>query len=83
RPAIVDIHLLDGTVITQRVDEPWGSKSNPMSEEEIERKFYNVWCIRDEATKGRQVVELVRTADSASAVRHIVDLCVDWGSQRA
>lgn len=83
RPAVVEIALVDGKTVSQRVDEPWGSTSNLMSQQDVERKFLEIWNSEGGSDEGHEVVGLVSGGDSIAALRRAVDLCVEWGRVRA
>ena len=73
---IIKIHLKDGRVLTGRADFGKGSPADPMSYEEVAEKFrlcadFAQWP----AGKSQQIVEFVRTLESASDMRKLVALC--------
>jgi len=40
RPALVEVRKKNGETITKRVEFPWGSNKNPLSDEELYEKFF-------------------------------------------
>jgi 2-methylcitrate dehydratase PrpD len=72
---IIRIHMKDGRVISGRADFGKGSPANPMSYDEVAEKFqlcaeYVNWP----ADKSKQIVEFVRTLETATDMRKIVAL---------
>jgi 2-methylcitrate dehydratase PrpD len=76
-PAIVEIKVIDGRILTKRVDFPYGNPNNPMSWESITEKLRDcaLYAIRPipEDTLGK-VVQLVRGMEGLKDVGSVMRL---------
>jgi 2-methylcitrate dehydratase len=75
-PNRVTVKLDDGETLSVRVDDPRGHPSNPMTEEEIERKFR---VLTKGILKGPQVekaLRFVRTVEKQADVSPLLAACV-------
>ena len=73
---IIDIKLKNGPTISGQADFGKGSPANPMSYDEVAEKFH--LCaeyVNWPPEKSKQIVEFVRTLESATDMRKLVALC--------
>ena len=63
RQAIVHVHLADGRVLTRRTTAVRGTVANPMSDDEIETKAFDLMAPVLGERKSRRLIEAVWTID--------------------
>jgi 2-methylcitrate dehydratase PrpD len=73
---IINIKLKNGRTISGQADFGKGSPANPMSYDEVAEKFHLcATYVNWPAEKSKQIVEFVRTLESATDMRKLVALC--------
>jgi len=62
-PAVIDVHLADGTTYRVEKDAFAGHPTRPMSWEELEAKFESMTSERYDVARREEIIETVRTLD--------------------
>jgi len=73
-PSIVELTRRGGATVSRRVDWPRGYPQNPISQDEIERKFLGLAETAIERARAERIVELVRELDRAAGLDELVGL---------
>jgi 2-methylcitrate dehydratase PrpD len=73
-PSIVELTTRSGETVSRRVDWPKGYPQNPVSQDEIERKFLSLAETAIERSTAERIVGLVAELDRASRVDELAGL---------
>lgn len=85
-PNRITLHLKDGRTLTEENTFPRGHARNPMSDEEVEAKFYVLteWALSRAAGRGAAVrVESGHPANDCAADGAAADRVDPWGRRTA
>lgn len=74
RPHILEITLKNGEVLRNRTDYPKGSPPNPMTTEEMEKKFLGLAQSAIDSQEAIELMEALREVDSLGDVNELADL---------
>ncbi len=72
RPSVVEIHLRNGKVLTERRDVAKGWAVNPLSEKELEEKFRGLVETSLSKEKETRVLELIKGMENLSDIKPFV-----------
>jgi 2-methylcitrate dehydratase PrpD len=74
RPALVEITTNDGRKFAKSVDWPTGSLQNPMSQTELEAKFFRLATTVTTSARAKQIMSLIERLEDVSSVAELADL---------
>jgi len=75
-PSIVEVVLKDGRKFKTRVDSPKGSPKNPLSYEEVKKKFLDLAMVKISLSRAEQIFEIVNRFERLKSVKELTALLV-------
>lgn len=75
-PSIVEVILSDGRRFKSRVDFPKGSPRNPLSYEEVKKKFLSLSTVKLSRSKAGQIIKIVDRLEELKSVKELTTLLV-------
>jgi len=75
-PSIVEVILRNGKRFKAQVDSPKGSPRNPLSYEEVKKKFLDLTAIKLSRSKAEQIIETVNRLEKLESIKELTNLLV-------